>query len=133
MERLWPGTGRPVRRLPGRRRGDGRGPRDRVRRWCHGRCLVARSCGVRRNVPEAGVDVQVQQRSRLLKGAVVALSLVLAVCAIVITTAIVYRMIKPAPPAPLPPFGMSALPVPVGCTIDYVTAEGDRLIVEIGG
>ena len=86
-----------------------------------------------RDVPEAGVDVQVQQRTRLLKGAVIALSLVLAVCAIVITTAIVYRMIKPAPPEPLPPFGMSALPVPVGCTIDYVTAEGDRLIVEIGG
>jgi hypothetical protein len=86
-----------------------------------------------RDVPEAGVDVQVQQRARLLKGAVVALSLVLAACAIVITTAIVYRIIKPAPPATLPPFGLSALPVPVGCTIDYVTAEGDRLIVEIGG
>lgn len=86
-----------------------------------------------RDVPETGVDVQVQQRTRLLKGAVVALSLVLAICAIVITTAIVYRMIKPAPPGPLPPFGMSALPVPVGCTIDYMTADGDRLIVEIGG
>ena len=86
-----------------------------------------------RDVPEAGVDVQVQQRTRLLKGAVAGLSLVLAICAIVITAAIVYRMIKPAPPAPLPPFGMSALPIPVGCSIDYVTAEGDRLILEIGG
>ena len=85
------------------------------------------------DVPEAGVEHQVQQRGRLLKGAVVALSLVLAICAIVITTAIVYRFIKPAPPAELAPFGVSALPIPVGCTIDYVMAEGGRLILQIGG
>jgi hypothetical protein len=85
------------------------------------------------DVPEAGVEHQVQQRGRLLKGAVMALSLVLAICAIVITTAIVYRFIKPAPPPALTPFGVSALPVPVGCAIDYVMAEGDRLIIQIGG
>jgi len=85
------------------------------------------------DVPEAGVEHQVQQRGRLLKGAVVALSLVLAVCAIVITTAIVYRFIRPAPAPALTLFGVSALPVPVGCTIDYVMAEGDRLILQIGG
>jgi len=84
-------------------------------------------------VPEAGVEHQLQQRGRALKGAVVALSLVLAICAIVITTAIVYRFIRPAPPAELTPFGVSALPVPVGCTIDYVMAEGDRLVLQIGG
>jgi hypothetical protein len=84
-------------------------------------------------VPEAGVVHQVQQRGRVLKGAIVALSLVLAICAIVITTAIVYRFIRPAPPAELTPFGVSALPIPVGCTIDYTQAEGDRLILQIGG
>lgn len=86
-----------------------------------------------RDVPEAGVEHQVQQGSRLLKGAVVALCAVLAICAIVITTVIVYRFVEPAPPRPLAPFGVSALPVPVGCAIDYVMAEGNRLILEIGG
>jgi len=86
-----------------------------------------------RDVPEAGVGVQVQHGSRLLKGTVVGLGLVLALCAIVITTAIVYRLIKPTPPPILKSFGMSALPVPVGCTIDYVTAASDRLILQIGG
>ena len=46
---------------------------------------------------------------------------------------IVYRFIKPAPPPILPPFGVSALPIPVGCSVDYVQAEGDRLILQIGG
>jgi hypothetical protein len=86
-----------------------------------------------RDVPEAGVEHQVQQRGRLLKGAVVVLCTVLAICAIVISTAIVYRFIRPAPPPELAPFGVSALPLPVGCSVDYVTAEGDRLILEIGG
>lgn len=85
------------------------------------------------DVPEAGAEHQVQQRGRLLKGAVIALSFVLALCAIVITTAIVYRFIKPAPPPALTPFGVSALPIPVGCTVDYVQAEGARLIMQIGG
>ncbi len=58
---------------------------------------------------------------------------VLAICAIVITAAITYRFITPAPPSALTPFGVSALPVPVGCSLDYVTADGDRLIVQIGG
>lgn len=84
-------------------------------------------------MPESGVDRQVQQPARLLKGAVVGLCVVLASCAIVISAAIVYRMMRPAPPAPLPPFGVSALPVPVGCTVDYMQAEGDRLILQIGG
>lgn len=84
-------------------------------------------------MPEAGVGDQVQQRARVLKGAVAGLSIVLALSAIAITTAIVYRMVKPAPVPPSPPFGVSALPVPVGCRIDYVTAEGDRLILQIGG
>ena len=79
------------------------------------------------------MEHQVQQRGRVLKGAIVFLSLVLAICAIVITTAIVYRFIRPAPPAELTPFGVSALPIPVGCTIDYTQAEGDRLILQIGG
>lgn len=79
------------------------------------------------------MEHQVQQRGRLLKGAVVVLCTVLAICAIVISTAIVYRFIRPAPPPELAPFGVSALPLPVGCSVDYVTAEGDRLILEIGG
>jgi hypothetical protein len=86
-----------------------------------------------RGVPEAEVEHQVQQRGRALKGAVVGLCAVLAICAIVITTAIVYRFIRPAPPQEFAPFGVSALPVPVGCAIDYVMAEGDRLILQIGG
>ena len=84
-------------------------------------------------MPEAGVQHQVQQGGWALKGAVVGLCLVLAICAIVISTAIVYRFIRPAPPQQLAPFGVSALPVPVGCSVDYVMAEGDRLILEIGG
>jgi hypothetical protein len=84
-------------------------------------------------VPESGVEHQVQQRGRLLKGAVAALCAVLALCAVVITTAIVYRLIRPASPPTLVPFGVSALPVPVGCSIDYVQADGDRLIVQVGG
>lgn len=79
------------------------------------------------------MEHQVQQGGRLLKGAVVGLCALLAICAIVITTAIVYRFIRPAPPPELVPFGVSALPVPVGCSVDYVTAEGDRLILQIGG
>jgi hypothetical protein len=86
-----------------------------------------------RDVPEAGVEHQLQQRTRLLKAAMVGLSIVLAACAIAITSAIVYRFIEPAPPPPLMAFGVSALPLPVGCSIDYVQAEGERLIVEIGG
>ena len=84
-------------------------------------------------MPEAAVEHQVQQGSRLLKGAVVALCAVLAVCAIAITAVIVYRFVEPAPPRAPAPFGVSALPVPVGCAIDYVMAEGDRLILQIGG
>jgi hypothetical protein len=84
-------------------------------------------------VPEAGVEHQVQQQGRVLKGAVIGLCAVLAICAIVITTAIVYRFIEPAPPPDLAPFGVSAVPVPVGCNLDYVTAEGDRLVLQIGG
>jgi len=98
-----------------------------------GRWDWTRSLGWGRDVPEAGVEHQVQQGSRMLKGAVVGLCTVLAICAIVITTAIAYRFIRPAPPPELAPFGVSALPVPVGCSVDYVMAEGDRLILEIGG
>jgi hypothetical protein len=79
------------------------------------------------------VEHQVQQQGRVLKGAVVGLCAVLAFCAIVITTAIVYRFIEPAPPPELAPFGVSAVPVPVGCSLDYVAAEGDRLVLQIGG
>ncbi|MGH6892225.1 MAG: hypothetical protein ACREEP_08220 [Dongiaceae bacterium] len=84
-------------------------------------------------MPEAGVEDQVQQRTRLLKAVVVGFSVVLAICAVAITATIVYRFIKPAPPPAIAPFGVSALPVPVGCTIDYVLAEGDRLILQVGG
>lgn len=86
-----------------------------------------------RYVPEAGVEDQVQQRTRLLKAVVVGFSVVLAICAVAITATIVYRFIKPPPPPGLAPFGVSALPVPVGCSIDYVLAEGDRLILQVGG
>ncbi|MEZ5830517.1 MAG: hypothetical protein R3D05_05015 [Dongiaceae bacterium] len=79
------------------------------------------------------MEHQVQQRGRLLKSAVAGLCAVLAICAIAIATAIVYRLVKPAPGVPLTPFGVSALPIPVGCSIDYVVAEGGRLIVEVGG
>lgn len=79
------------------------------------------------------MEHQVQQGSRLLKGAVVGLCAVLAICAIAITAVIAYRFVEPPSPRALPPFGVSALPVPVGCVIDYVMAEGDRLILQIGG
>jgi hypothetical protein len=86
-----------------------------------------------RDVPESDVEHPVQQGGRLLKGAVAGLCAVLALCAIVITAAVVYRVLEPAPPPAPAPFGVSALPVPVGCSIDYVLAEGNRLILEIGG
>ena len=85
------------------------------------------------NVPEAGVADQLQQHNRTLKSAVAGLCVVLALCAIAITATIVYRFIVPPPAADLSPFGVSALPLPVGCIIDYVHAEGDRLILQIGG
>jgi hypothetical protein len=71
--------------------------------------------------------------TRLLKAVVVGLACVLALCGIIITVAIVYRVVNPAlPPAPAG-FGISPLPLPPGCTVDYVQAEGDRLILQIGG
>jgi hypothetical protein len=87
------------------------------------------------DVPDSEVEHPVQQGGRLLKGAVAGLCAVVALCAIVITVAIVYLVIEPLPPparAPVP-FGVSALPVPVGCLIDYVLAEDNRLTPEIGG
>ena len=55
-----------------------------------------------RDVPEAGVEHQVQQGSRLLKGAMVGLCAVLAICTIGLVNALVwygrlhYRLLKPA-------------------------------------
>ena len=85
------------------------------------------------NVPEAGVADQLQQRNRTLKAAVAGLCVVLALCAVAISGTIVYRFINPPPAERLQPFGVSALPLPVGCVIDYMQAEGDRLILQIGG
>ena len=84
-------------------------------------------------MPDSAGEHQVQQPTRLLKAAVAGLSIVLALCAIAIASAIVYRIIRPVPPASPTPFGVSALPIPVGCSVDYVTADGDRLILQIGG
>lgn len=76
---------------------------------------------------------QLPQRLRLLKAVVVGLAFVLALCAIIITASIVYRVVNPAqPPAPAG-FGVSPLPLPPGCSVDYAQAEGDRLILQIGG
>lgn len=72
-------------------------------------------------------------RTRLLKAVVVGLALVLALCGIIITVSIVYRVINPAEPRSAATFGISPLPLPPGCTVDYAQAEGDRLILQIGG
>ena len=86
-----------------------------------------------RKVPEAGVEDQLQQRNRTLKATLIGMSAVLALCAIAITATIIYRFITPPPPTKPAPFGVSALPLPAGCAIDYVLAEGDRMILQVGG
>lgn len=70
---------------------------------------------------------------RGLKAVVIGLAVVLALCGIVITVAIVFRLLNPAVPPVAAGFGVSPLPLPPGCRVDYVMAEGDRLILQIGG
>lgn len=63
---------------------------------------------------------------------VIGLGVLLAICAAIVLGTIVYRLFNmPAPQAA--DFGVSPLPLPPGCTVDYVQAEGDRLILQIGG
>jgi hypothetical protein len=78
------------------------------------------------------VSDPVQQPGQGLKAVVIGLGVLLAICAAVVVGTIVYRLFNAAPSAAAG-FGISSLPVPAGCSIDQVTAEGDRLIVQVGG
>jgi len=77
------------------------------------------------------VSDPVQQPGQGLKAVVIGLGVLLAICAVVVVGTIVYRLF--AAPSAAAGFGISSLPVPAGCSIDQVTAEGDRLIVQVGG
>ncbi len=62
----------------------------------------------------------------------IGLAVVLGLCGMIIAGAIVYRVAN-APEPKAAAFGVSPLPLPPGCTVDYAQAEGDRLILQIGG
>lgn len=81
---------------------------------------------------DGNVSDQVAQRTGLLKAVVVGLAIVLALCGMIIAGTIVYRAVNMPEPKAVS-FGVSPLPLPAGCTVDYVQAEGDRLILQIGG
>ena len=78
------------------------------------------------------VSDPVQQPGQGLKAVVIGLGVLLAICAAVVVGTIVYRLFNAAPSAAAS-FGIAQLPVPAGCSIDQMTAEGDRLILRIGG
>jgi len=84
-------------------------------------------------VADGKASDQVAQPMRGLKAVIIGLAVILALCGIVITGTILFRFLNPAAPPVAAGFGISPLPVPPGCTIDYVMAEGDRLILQIGG
>ena len=67
---------------------------------------------------------------RGLKAVVIGLGVLLAICFVIVVGTIVYRLFNPAVTAG---FGIAQLPVPPGCAIEQMTAEGDRLILRIGG
>lgn len=74
----------------------------------------------------------VARPARLLKAVVIGLAIVLMLCGMVIAGTIVYRAVNMPEPKSVN-FGVSPLPLPPGCSVDYVEAEGDRLIVQVGG
>jgi hypothetical protein len=78
------------------------------------------------------VSDPVQQPGQGLKAVVIGLGVLLAICAAIVVGTIVYRLFN-TEAAPAVGFGISQLPVPAGCSIDQMTAEGDRLILRIGG
>lgn len=78
------------------------------------------------------VSDPVQQPTQGLKAVVIGLGVLLAICAAIVVGTIVYRLFNATPSAEAG-FGISQLPIPAGCSIDQMTAEGDRLILRIGG
>lgn len=79
------------------------------------------------------VSDPVQQPGQGLKAVVIGLGVLLAICAAIVLGTIVYRLFNAETPPAATGFGISQLPVPAGCSIDQMTAEGDRLILQIGG
>ena len=79
------------------------------------------------------VSDPVQQPGQGLKAVVIGLGVLLAICAVIVVGTIVYRLFNVETAATAAGFGIAQLPVPPGCTIDQMTAEGDRLILRIGG
>ncbi len=78
------------------------------------------------------VSDPVQQPGQGLKAVVIGLGVLLAICAAIVVGTIIYRLFNADSPATAG-FGIAQLPVPAGCSIDQMTAEGDRLILRIGG
>lgn len=77
---------------------------------------------------------QVPHNAQGLKAVVIGLGVLLAICAAIVVGTIVYRLFNAAPAAPAAAgFGVSQLPVPAGCALESAHAEGDRLILKIGG
>lgn len=75
----------------------------------------------------------VQQPGQGLKAVVIGLGVLLAICAAIVVGTIVWRLFNAEGSATATGFGIAQLPVPAGCSIDQMTAEGDRLILQIGG
>lgn len=71
------------------------------------------------------------------------MGVLLAICAAIVVSTIVYRLFnyEAAPAEAAAPAATSgatdgfiaSLPVPAGCAIESVTAEGNRLVVQVGG
>ncbi len=88
------------------------------------------------------VSDPVQQPGQGLKAVVIGLGVLLAICAAIVIGTIVYRLFhyeaepaaaSPAAVSDAPDGFVASLPVPAGCAIESVTAEGNRLIVQVGG
>jgi hypothetical protein len=84
-------------------------------------------------VADGTVGDPVQQPGQGLKAVVIGLGVLLAICAAIVVGTIVYRLFNAESSATAAGFGIAQLPVPPGCSIDQMTAEGDRLILRIGG
>jgi hypothetical protein len=69
---------------------------------------------------------EVPRDVRLLKALVIVFALVLVAAALFLVYAGITRMGKSG-------FDLATLPVPDGCRVEQMTAEGDRLILSIGG